>query len=31
MLTNTQTQLTQALAVPEPAPPQRALSPAESW
>lgn len=31
MLTNTQTQPTQALAVPEPAPPQRALSPAESW
>jgi hypothetical protein len=31
MLTNTQTKPTQALAVPEPAPPQRALSPAESW
>ena len=31
MLTNPQTQPTQALAVPEPAPPQRALSPAESW
>ena len=31
MLTNTQTQPTQVLAVPEPAQAQRALSPAESW